>query len=161
MYNYGIIPCLIVILSFIFSTISVIMYVNNVFLYEHTHATESLWKSKKTFLELVSTFYFYMSLLPGNSILIAKFPLKCFYMVSHLAPLRILVLQLKRELVCAVMHISSHNTWGNVTRGLRVDGGKPKKAQQAVAKINKSNTEKAKTKHLSVALASLKFIFSL
>lgn len=161
MYNFGIIPCPIVILSFIFSMISVIMCVNNVFLYANTHATESLWKSKKTFLELVSTFYFYMGLLPVNSILIAKFPLKCFYMVSHLAPLRILVLQPKRELVCAVRHMSSRNTWGNVTRGLRVDEGKPKKAQQAVAKTNKSNTEKTKTKNLSVALSSLKFIFSI
>lgn len=130
MHNFGTIPCPIVILSFIFSIISVIMCVINVFLYEHTHATESLWKSKKTFLELVSTFYIYMVLIPVNSILIAKFPLKLFYMVSHLAPLRILVLQPKRELVCAVMHTSSRNTWGNVTRGLRVDGGKHSKQLQ-------------------------------
>lgn len=44
MYNFCIIPCLIIILSFIFFVITVIMCLNNVFMCEHTHATESLWR---------------------------------------------------------------------------------------------------------------------
>lgn len=92
----------------------------------------------------------------------SHFPLKCFYIVSHFTLLRFLVLKPKCELVCEVMDMSSCNTWGTVKRGLRVDGGEPEKAQQAVTKKikqrkNKNQTPTCSTFFIEIYLFYIKY----